>query len=90
MAHDAFNRGSLMVWGCMSLDGCTDLDMLQRGYINVQRYRIDLLEPIVRLYAGAVGENIIVTHDNARPHTAVRTSTRRVKHGWTGKPCQHT
>ena len=78
MAHDAFDRGSLMVWQRMSLDGCTDLYVLQRGHINVQRYRDDLLEPIVRLYAGAVGENIIVMHDNARPHTAVRTSTRRV------------
>ena len=48
------------------------------GHINVQRYRDDLLEPIVRLYAGAVGENIIVMHDNARPHTTIRTSTRRV------------
>ena len=67
-----------MVWRRMSLDGCTDLYVLQRGHINVQRYRDDLLEPIVRLYAGAVSENIIVMHDNARPHTTMRTSTRRV------------
>ena len=40
------------------MDGCTDLYELQRGHINVQRYRDDLLEPIVRLYPGAVGENI--------------------------------
>ena len=67
-----------MVWRRMSLDGCMDLCVLQRGHINVQRYRDDLLEPIVRLYAGAVGENIIVMHDNARPHTTIHTSTRRV------------
>ena len=78
VAHDTFDRGSLMVWRRMSLDGCMDLYVLQRGHINVQRYRDDLLEPIVRLYAGAVGENIIVMHDNARPHTTIRTSTRRV------------
>ena len=76
--HDAFDRGSLMVCGRMSSDGCMDLDVLQSGHINAQRYRNDLLEPTVRLYAGAVDGNIIVKHDNARPHTVVRTSTRRV------------
>ena len=49
MAHDAFDRGSLMVWGRMSLDGCVDLYVLQRGHINVQRYGDDLLESIVTL-----------------------------------------
>ena len=67
-----------MIWGRMSVDGCTNLYVLQRGHINDQRYRNDLLEPIVRLYAGAVGEKIIVMHDNAPLHTAVRASRRQV------------
>ena len=56
-----------MVWRRMSLDGCMDLYVLQRGNINAQRYRDKVLELIVKLYmyASAVGENFILMHDNA-------------------------
>ncbi len=30
----------------------------------------EVLGPIVRPYAGAVGEGFVLMHDNARPHTA--------------------
>ena len=42
--------------------------------MTAQRYRDEVLDPIVRPYAGAVGERFILMHDNARPHTA-RIST---------------
>ena len=57
--------------GGMSLDRCSELDVLQKGHINVQKYRDDLLEPIIRLYAVTVSEKIIVMHVNALPHAGV-------------------
>uniref|UniRef100_A0A674M9I2 Tc1-like transposase DDE domain-containing protein n=1 Tax=Takifugu rubripes TaxID=31033 RepID=A0A674M9I2_TAKRU len=34
------------------------------------RYRDEILGPIVRTYAGAVGPGFLLVHDNARPHVA--------------------
>ncbi len=38
--------------------------------MTAQMYRDEVLDSIVRPYAGAVGEGFIVMQDNARPHTA--------------------
>ena len=67
---DRHGGGSVMVWAEVSLDGRTDLYVFARGGITVVRYRNDILEPIVRPYAGAVGDDFILVQDNARPHTA--------------------
>ncbi|GFW21277.1 transposable element Tcb2 transposase [Trichonephila clavipes] len=32
------------------------------------RYRDEVLEPIVKLYAAAVGPSFVLMHDTARPH----------------------
>ena len=41
-----------------------------RGGITAVRYRDEVLEPIVRPYAGAIGDAFILMQDNARAHTA--------------------
>ena len=68
--HDRFGGGSVMVWGGISLDGHTDLHVLQGGTLTAVRYRDEILGPIVRPYAGAIGPQFLLMQDNARPHTA--------------------
>ena len=59
-----------MVWGEINWDGRTDLCVLHRGTLTAQRYRDDILDVHVRLYAGAIGDPFILMDDNSRPHTA--------------------
>ena len=70
LQHDRFGGGSVMVWGGISLEGRTDLYVLGRGTMTAIRYRDEILRPIVRPYAGAVGPGFLLMHDNARPHVA--------------------
>ena len=59
-----------MVWGSVSLVGRTALHVLARGTLTAIRYRDEILRPIVRPYAGAVGPGFFLMHYNARPHVA--------------------
>jgi transposase len=68
--HDRFGGGSIMVWGGISYDGSTDLYVIRNGSLTGIRYRDEILAPIVRLYAGAIGDDLILMDDNARPHHA--------------------
>lgn len=68
--HDRFGGGSIMVWGGISLDGSTDLYVIRNGSLNALRYRDEILDPIVRPFAGAIGDDFILMDDNARPHRA--------------------
>uniref|UniRef100_A0A674MKA9 Transposase Tc1-like domain-containing protein n=1 Tax=Takifugu rubripes TaxID=31033 RepID=A0A674MKA9_TAKRU len=68
--HDGFGGGSVMVWGGISMEGRTDLYCLGNGALTAIRYRDEILEPIVRPHAGAVGPGFLLMHDNARPHVA--------------------
>ena len=52
------------------MEGRTDLYWLENGSLTAIRYRDEILEPIVRPYAGAVGPGFLLMHDNARPHVA--------------------
>ena len=61
-------RGSVMVWGGISYDGSADLYVIRNGSLTGIRYRDEILAPIVRLYAGAIGDDLILMDDNARPH----------------------
>ena len=63
LQHDWFGGGSVMVWGGISLEGRT-------GTLTAIRYRYEILRPIVRPYAGAVGPGFLLMDDNARPHVA--------------------
>ncbi|GFT37370.1 transposable element Tcb1 transposase [Trichonephila clavipes] len=57
-----------MVWARISLGYRTDLHIFKRGSVLAIRYRDEVLEPIVRLYAAAVGPTFVLMDDNARPH----------------------
>ena len=59
-----------MVWGGISMQGKTDLLVMENGTMNAVRYRDEVLHPIVRPYAGAIGPDFILVDDNARPHRA--------------------
>jgi hypothetical protein len=48
--------GSVMVWGGISYDGSTDLYVIRNGPLTGIIYRDEILVPIVRLYAGAIGD----------------------------------
>ena len=68
--HDRFGGGSVMVWGGISIHGRTDLHFFNQGAVTGQRYLDEVIRPIVRPYAGAVGDGFILMDDNARPHRA--------------------
>ncbi|CAJ0924595.1 unnamed protein product [Ranitomeya imitator] len=59
-----------MVLGGISLEGRTVLHVLARGSLTAIRYRDEILRPLVRPYAGAVGPGFLLMQDNARPHVA--------------------
>ena len=49
------------VWSCIRVD---------RGSLTALRYRDDILDPIVRQFPCAMGDNARLVQDNARPHTS--------------------
>lgn len=55
--YDWFGRGSVMVWGGISLEGHTDLHVLANNTLTAVRYRDEILRAIVRPCAGAVGHS---------------------------------
>ena len=67
---DGFGGGSVMVWAGICLGSRTDLYILPPGGITGLRYRNEVLEPIVRPFAAAMGDGFVFMQDNARPHTA--------------------
>ncbi|KAI4873226.1 hypothetical protein NFI96_028181 [Prochilodus magdalenae] len=56
--------------GGMSLEGRTDLYMLDSGTLTAIRYQDEILGPVVRPDAGAVGPGFLLVHNNAGPHAA--------------------
>ena len=46
------------------------MHIVMRGMITGVRYRDDILDVYVRLYAGAIGPRFILMDDSARPHRA--------------------
>ena len=58
-----------MVWGGVCLRGRT-LHVMAAGTLTAVRYRDEILDPIVRPFAGAIGNKFILMQDNTRPHTA--------------------
>ncbi|GFX70473.1 transposable element Tcb1 transposase [Trichonephila clavipes] len=61
---------SIMVWAGISLGYRNDLHIFKRGSVTAVRYRGEVLEPIVRLYAVAVGNTFVLMDDKAHPHRA--------------------
>ena len=67
---DRYGGGSMMVWDGISYEGRRDLYMINGGTLTAFRYRDEILDPIVRPFAGAIGDNFILMQDNVCPHTA--------------------
>ncbi|GFW97592.1 transposable element Tcb1 transposase [Trichonephila clavipes] len=68
--HHAFRGGSIMMWAGISLEYRTDMHIFKRGFVMSVRYRDEVIEPIVRLFAAAVGPTFVLMDDNARSHRA--------------------
>jgi peptidoglycan/xylan/chitin deacetylase (PgdA/CDA1 family) len=66
---DRFGRGSVMVWAGMSIDNRIDLIGVP-GRLNAMNYIENILEDHMVPAAYGVGQNFILMHDNAKPHTA--------------------
>jgi transposase len=66
----SYGGGSIMVWGGISLEGRTELVIVNQGRLAADRYVTTILEPHVVPYAPYIGENSILMNDNAWPHTA--------------------
>uniref|UniRef100_A0A670XN32 Tc1-like transposase DDE domain-containing protein n=1 Tax=Pseudonaja textilis TaxID=8673 RepID=A0A670XN32_PSETE len=50
----------LMIWSLLNAGGS----------LTAIRYQDEILRPLVRPYAGAVGPGFLLMHNNARPHVA--------------------
>ncbi|GFX34769.1 transposable element Tcb1 transposase [Trichonephila clavipes] len=59
-----------MVLAGISLGFRTDLHIFKRGSVTAVRYRDEVLEPIVILYATSVGPTFVLMDNNARSHRA--------------------
>ncbi|GFX00447.1 transposable element Tcb1 transposase [Trichonephila clavipes] len=68
--HPAFRGGSIMVWAGISLGYRTNLHIFKRGSVTAFRYRNEVIEPIMRLYAASVSPTFVLMDDNARLHRA--------------------
>ena len=68
--YDRYGGGSVMVWGGICFDGRTELHVIDGGSLTAIRYRDDIVDPIIRPFAGAIGDDFVLMHDNARPHVA--------------------
>ena len=59
-----------MVWAGISMQGKTDLHIIENGTLMAVRYVNEILDVYVRPYAGTIGADFILMDDNARPHRA--------------------
>lgn len=64
-----YKGGGIMVWAAIILNGRTDLHIFTSATVN-EIYRDEALDPHVKLFRGAIGNNFLLIHDNARPHRA--------------------
>ena len=64
-----------MALGEISLDGRVVLYVLVRGGITAAIHRSDILEPIVRPFAGVIRDAFILIQDNARAQTVLVSVT---------------
>ncbi|GFV99397.1 transposable element Tc3 transposase [Trichonephila clavipes] len=66
----SYRGGGILVWAGISLGGHTDLHVFHGGTVTGLRYRDEILDSYVRPYAAAIGNDLILMDDNARPHRA--------------------
>ncbi|GBN81477.1 hypothetical protein AVEN_187972-1, partial [Araneus ventricosus] len=66
--RDAYGGSSICVWGGISLDGRTDLQVFPSGTVNAQAYRDYILDAYVCPYARPTGDDFLLQDDNASQH----------------------
>lgn len=66
----SYRGGGIMVWAGISLGGHTDLHVFHGGTLTGVRYRDEILDPYVRPYAAAIGNDFLLMDDNAPAHRA--------------------
>ena len=64
--HDRYGKGSVMVWAGISVNGKTDLYVVENGTLTAVRYCNKILDQFVRPYADAIGPEFILMDDYAR------------------------
>ncbi|GFV19800.1 transposable element Tcb2 transposase [Trichonephila clavipes] len=65
----SYRGGGILVWAGISLSDHTDLHVFHGGTVTGLRYRDEILDPYVRPYAAAIGNDFILMDDNARDLT---------------------
>ena len=65
-----YKGGGIMVWAGIILNGRTDLHIFTSATMNAVMYRDEVLDPYVKLFRGAIGNDFLLMDDNARPHRA--------------------
>ncbi|GBO45832.1 Transposable element Tcb2 transposase [Araneus ventricosus] len=81
LERHSFRGSGIMVWAGISLSGHTDLHVFHGGTLTGVRYRDEILDPYVRPYAGAIGNDFNLMDDNARPHRDVIVEDYLEGHG---------
>ncbi|GFV30482.1 transposable element Tcb2 transposase [Trichonephila clavipes] len=66
----AYRGGGILVWAGDLARWPHDLHVFHGGTVIGLRYRDEILDPYVRPYAAAIGNDFILMDDNARPHRA--------------------
>ncbi|KAL1454589.1 hypothetical protein WDU94_010809 [Cyamophila willieti] len=71
-----YRRWSVRQWskGGITLGGRTALYIIEGGALTAERYVAEILEGVVLPFKPFIGDDLILMHDNARPHTAARVS----------------
>ncbi|GFU86334.1 transposable element Tcb2 transposase [Trichonephila clavipes] len=65
-----YGSGGVLVYGGISIDGRTDLYIIQDGPLTARRHMDEILRPIVVPHAAAIGDDFLLMDDNCRPHRA--------------------
>ncbi|GFW24037.1 transposable element Tcb2 transposase [Trichonephila clavipes] len=65
-----FGGGGVLVFGGISIEGCTNLYIIRDRPLTARRYRDEILIHIVVPYSAAIGDDFILMDDNCRPHRA--------------------
>ena len=58
--HDRYGKGSAMVWVRISMQGKTDLHIIEDDTLTAVRYVNKILDVYVRPYAGVIGHSGII------------------------------
>ena len=71
-----FGRGSVMVWGGISLHHQTEyLHHPIQGNLTGQRYLNEVIIPVALPALQTIGDGAMLQDDNARPHRAMMVNT---------------